>query len=155
MKRKQLSLIIATMLCALILSSSSVFAGQKVNVPYVVSALDWWTGIAITNNSVDPITEMKLYFTTSTGASGFYTQPFDPLPKLAIPGIFINYMTNLDEIAGSAMLIGTISALYAKTLPSDAGSVLFSHSGSEKFSVTVYIGNSAGFAFQVFESESY
>ena len=71
MKRKQLSLIIATLLCSLILSSSSVFAGQKVNIPYVVSAGDWWTGVAITNNSVDPITDMKLYFTTSTGASGF------------------------------------------------------------------------------------
>ena len=83
----------------------------------------------------------------------------DPPPKLALPGIFMSYMTTLDEIPGNAMLINTISALYTgegtKTLPSDAGSVLFSHSGTEEFSVTVYIGNATGFAFQVFESESY
>ncbi len=165
MRKKQTLLIIATIMCALIISSSIALAasGQQVKIPYVVSMDDagWWTAFAITNNSGDPITDMTLYFTTSAGASGFtlpvLDDPFDP-PKLAIPGIFINYSTVLDEIAGNAILINTLPALYTgdgtKTLPSDAGSVILAHTGDEPFSVTVYIGSPTGFAFNVKNSES-
>ena len=67
------------------------------------------------------------------------------------------YETDLDTIAGYAILSGTLAALYAgggtKTLPSDIGSVILYHTGSESFTVTVSIGNDNGFAYYVFESE--
>ena len=161
MRKKQLLLIIATILCALILSSSMTFAaGQQVKIPYVISMDDagWWTGIAITNNSGDPITDMKLSFTTNEGASGSYwkipeppTPPFQPLERTVSP-IFVPYETNLAEIDGYAQLSDSLPNLYAKTLPSETGSVILSHTGSEEFSVTVYIGSPTGFAFQVFNS---
>ena len=167
MRKKQLLLIIATILCALILSSSMTFAaGQQVKIPYVISVEDtgWWTGIAITNNSGGSITDMKLSFTTNEGVSGWYwkipeppTPPLQPLSeRTAPPGVFTPYATNLEEIEGYALLSGSLANLYAgenkKNLPSETGSVILSHTGSEEFSVTVYIGSPDGFAFQVFNS---
>ena len=163
MSRKQLLLIITTVLCTLILSSSLVLGDQQVKIPYVVSTGDWWTGITITNNSSNPITDMKLSFTKNNGASGWYMPPLHiatppPSERTAPLGIFMPYATNLEEIAGHALLVNTVAALYTgdgtKTLPSENGSVILSHTGSEQFSVTVYIGSSLGFAFQVFESSS-
>ncbi len=165
MRKKQLLLIIATILCALILSSSMTFAaGQQVKIPYVISMDDagWWTGIAITNNSGGSITDMKLSFTTNAGVSGWYWKIPDPTPPLPLiertapPGIFVPYATNLVEIDGYAQLSDSLANLYAsdgaKNLPSETGSVILSHTGSEEFSVTVYIGSPDGFAFQVFNS---
>jgi len=166
MRKKQLLLIIATIMCALILSSSMTFATEEVKIPYVISADGWWTGIAITNNSGDPITDMKLYFTTNTGASSASMLPIKTLvlgpviPGPVIPGpiiphtIFFN--TTLNEIPAHAQLTNTIDGFYTgvgtKTLPSGTGSVVFSNPGNEEFSVTVYIGSPNGFAFQVFNS---
>ena len=164
MRKKQLLLIIATILCALILSSSMSFAaGQQVKIPYVISNdAGWWTGIAITNNSGDPITDMKLYFTTNTGASNSLMAPqpktLIPDPKIPDPIIprIIFYNTTLDDISGNAQLSNTIDRFYtgegSKTLPSGTGSVVFSHPGDEEFAVTVYIGYGTGFAFQCFIS---
>ncbi len=163
MRRKQLLLIIATILCAMLLSSSHAFAAQQVKIPYVMSVGDWWTGIAITNNSGDSITDMKLYFTTDEGASGWYMPPLHiattPESERTAPlGILMPYATDLAEIAGYAMLVDSLENLYTgegtKTLPSDTGSVIIGHTGDQEFSVTVYIGSSLGFAFQVFESTS-
>ena len=165
MKRKQLLLLTATLLCALILSSSSALAvgGQQVKIPYVVSMDDvgWWTGIAITNNSSSSITDMKLAFTKDNGANGWYMPPLliapPPSERSVIPGPLMLYETDLDTIAGNAILSGTLAALYAgegtKSLPSDIGSVILYHTGSESFTVTVSIGNDNGFAYYVFESE--
>ncbi len=157
--KKRTLLIAATLLCALILSSSYALSAQQVEVPYVVSGDGWWTGIAITNKSGDPITDMKLSFTTDEGVSGYNLPSFDPPVKTAIPGIFITYSTNLDEIAGHAMQVDLLSTLYTgegtKTLPSDRGSVIFSHTGDEEFYVTAFVGGpDGGFAYQVFESDS-
>ncbi len=162
MRRKQLLLIITTILCTLILSSSHTFAAQQVKIPYVVSVGDWWTGIAITNNSGDTITDMKLYFTTDEGASSsglIFESIKTALPEPIIPGpIVISYSTDLAEIAEYAMLVDSLENLYTgegtKTLPSDTGSVIIGHTGDQEFYVTVYIGSSLGFAFQVFESTS-
>ncbi|MEA1921363.1 MAG: hypothetical protein U9N63_01780 [Pseudomonadota bacterium] len=159
MRKKQLLLIIATILCALIISSSMTFAasGQQVKIPYVVSDGSWWTGIAITNNSGDPITDMLLSFTTDEGKSGGFFQPPKPPPgppvleREALP-LFIPYSTELAEIDGYAQLTNSLATLYGRNLPSDSGSVILSHTGSESFSVTVYIGSPTGFAFQVFNS---
>ncbi|MEA3347822.1 MAG: hypothetical protein U9Q39_02040 [Pseudomonadota bacterium] len=165
MRKKQLLLIAVTLLCALILSSSSAFAnggGQQVKIPYVVSmeSAGWWTGIAITNNSSSSITDMKLAFTKDNGANGWYLPPListPPSERSAPPGRFIPYETDLDTISGNAILSGTLAALYAgegtKNLPSDIGSVILYHTGSESFTVTVSIGNDNGFAYYVFESE--
>lgn len=157
MRKKQLFLIATTLLCTLILSSSLTLAasGQKIKVPYVISANGWWTGIAITNDDATPITDMKLLFTTSDGDTG-WTPELAPPPQSERKGFLIPYSTDIEEIAGYAIVINTVSALYTgegtKTLPSDAGSVSFYHSGTQEFSVTVYIGNATGFAFQVFHS---
>ncbi|MCK5539401.1 MAG: hypothetical protein KAI69_00620 [Deltaproteobacteria bacterium] len=163
MKRKQLLLLVAALFCALILSSSSALAvsGQQVKVPYVVSMSDvgWWTGIAITNNSGSAITDMKLAFTKDNGSSGWYMPPLmaPPPSERSVAGILMPYETDLDTISGYAILSGTMASLYAgegtKTLPSDVGSVIFYHTGSESFTVTVSIGNANGFAYYVFESE--
>ena len=162
MSRKRLLLIITTILCTLIISSSLALAvgGQQVKIPYVVSTGDWWTGIAITNNSGDQITDMKLYFTTDRGNSNSWglraVLPGPVIPGPIIPSPLVNYSTNLEEIAGYALLVDTIANLYTgdgtNTLPYDAGSLIFSHTGSEQFTITVYIGSPLGFAFQVFES---
>ncbi len=163
MKRKQILLIAATLLCALILSSSSALAasGQEVRVPYVVSSDDgsWWTGIAITNGASSAITDMELAFTTDTGSSGYTSKsPMFENDRELFP--FVYYKTDLAEIAGDAILIDSLPNLYAgtdivpKTLPSEAGSVIFSHTGDEPFFVTVYIGGPTGFAYQVFESNA-
>ena len=161
MNKKQLLLITAAVLCALILSSSSALAasGQEVRVPYVVSSSDgsWWTGIAITNGSGNAITDMELAFTTDTGSSR-YLITLDGNNLEFLP--YVYYKTDLAEIAGNAILIDSLPNLYAgtgivpKTLPSEAGSVIFSHTGDEPFFVTVYIGGPTGFAYQVFESNA-
>lgn len=169
MRKKQILLIIAAILWALVISSSISLAasGQQVKIPYVVSMADagWWTGIAITNDSGDPITDMKLTFITNNGNSGafitlkgdFYFEP-GPIGPAPIGKVWMSYATDLAEIAGHAQLVDTLAGLYAgegiKTLPSDYGSVVLSHTGSEQFSVTVYIGSPDGFAYQVFKSES-
>ena len=155
MRKKQTLLIIATLLCALILSSSLALAAQQVKVPYVVSTGGWWTGIAITNNSGTTITDMELFFTTDGGASNSWGLRA-VFPDPIFPPI-VNYSTDLEEIAGYAMLVNTLAILYTgdgtKTLPSDRGSVVLSHTGDEQFSVTVFVGGpDGGFAYQVFES---
>jgi len=172
MKKSNRFLLIACLFCALIICSSSIaLSAQQVKIPYVISGDGWWTGIAITNESDDSIEDMKLSYTTNEGASGVYVYirkavigPIDPPlgpgeikpPVPALPKIWMAYETNLEAIDGHALVAKTINGFYsgdgAKTLPSDSGSVVFSHEGSEKFYVTVYIGSATGFAFQVFES---
>ena len=157
MRKNRALLITAIMLCAMIISGFFTLAAgdQQVKIPYVVSTGGWWTGIAITNNSGTTITDMELSFTTDGGYSnswGLRAAFPDPiLPPL------VNYATDLEEIAGYAMLVNTLAILYTgdgtKTLPSDRGSVILSHTGDERFSATVFIGGpDGGFAYQVFES---
>lgn len=161
MSRKQTLLITATLLCALILSTTPTLAasGQEVKIPYVVSmsSSGWWTGIAITNGSGNPITDMVLAFTTDDGDPGALMllenrREFQPPIDY--------YETELDDIPGNAILSGTLASLYAgkglvpKTLPSEIGSVVLAHIGDEPFKVTVSIGSPNGFAYQVFESNS-
>ncbi len=171
MKKSNRFLLIACLFCALIICSSSIaMSAQQVKIPYVVSGDGWWTGIAITNESDDSIDDMKLSYTTNEGASGVYVYIrkavigpiappgpgiIDPHAPI-IPKIWSAYETNLAAIDGHALVAKTIDDFYSgdgtKTLPSDSGSVVFSHEGAEKFYVTVYIGSATGFAFQVFES---
>ncbi|MBN2808821.1 MAG: hypothetical protein JXR80_04940 [Deltaproteobacteria bacterium] len=162
MRKKQMILCLVSLMCAMVFGSTFALAGQTVKIPYVVSDdSGWWTGLAITNHSSSAITDMKLYFTTDTGASSNLESPpvmktaiLDPDPMIILP---IYYNTALPEIAGNAILTNTLTGLYtgegSKTLPSNAGSVVLTHSGNQEFSVTVYIGGPTGFAFQVFNSE--
>lgn len=153
-------------LLVLLLCSAQVYAvgGQQVKIPYVISmpGSGWWTGIAITNNANEPITDMEILFFTNSGHSGYNIggtkEIMEPIDPPEIPSIYIEYSTELDEIDAYAMLVNTLDGFYAgdstKTLPTETGSIILSHSGSAQFSVTVYIGNPDGFAFQVFESTS-
>ncbi len=165
MKKSNRFLLIACLFCALIICSSSIaMSAQQVKIPYVISGDGWWTGIAITNESDDSIDDMKLSYTTNEGASGVYVYIRKAVGPIAPPGgvnpiipkIWSAYETNLAAIDGHALVAKTIDDFYSgdgtKTLPSDSGSVVFSHEGAEKFYVTVYIGSATGFAFQVFES---
>jgi hypothetical protein len=166
MKKSNRFLLVASLFCALIICSSSIaLSAQQVKIPYVVSGDGWWTGIAITNESDDSIEDLKLTYTTNKGASGEYVYikkavigPIDPPHGPVIPKIWMAYETNLEAIDGHSIVAKTINDFYsgdgAKTLPSDSGSVVFRHEGSEKFYVTVYIGSATGFAFQVFESSA-
>ncbi len=167
MKKSNRFLLIASLFCALVICSSSIaLSAQQVKIPYVISGDGWWTGIAITNESDNSIEGMKISYTTNDGASGIYVyirsavfEPITPPGEIDPPTlskIWMDYETSLATIDGHAIVAKTINDFYssdgAKTLPSDRGSVIFSHEGSEKFYVTVYIGSATGFAFQVFES---
>lgn len=173
MKKSKRFLLITGLFCALIIfGASTVMSAQQVKIPYVISDGNWWTGIAITNNADTAIEDMKLFFTTKDGASGhFYfaktavppvidpSIPKDPLIPVdpVIPHkLWVDYESDIATIAGGALAAKSIDDFYAGTgsasLPSTSGSVILSHPGDEKFSVTVYVGNSDGFAFQVFES---
>jgi len=162
MKKSNRFLFVTSLLCALILGYSAIaMSAQQVKVPYVVSNGSWWTGIAITNESNDPIDDMTIYYTTKDGVQGKWSVPFrktvDSNNKLVlIKKKWIPYSTSLPTIAGHAILVNTVDGLYkgsgTKTLPSDPGSIILKHNGNQKFSVTVYIGSGSGFAFQTFES---
>ncbi|MBN2707279.1 MAG: hypothetical protein JXR89_12690 [Deltaproteobacteria bacterium] len=155
-----------TMIVGILLWAGPLLAlsgGQQVKIPYVVSMPDagWWTGIAITNDSGEIITNMELAFTTASGYSGliFKTRAVtEPIVGPIGPIVPISYTTTLEDIAAHAILVNTLDALYtgsgSKTLPSETGSIVLSHTGSAPFYVTLYIGNPEGFAFQVFKSES-
>ncbi len=171
MKKSKRFLLIAGLFCALIIfGASTVMSAQQVKIPYVVSGDGWWTGIAITNDSDTAIEDMKLYFTTKAGTSGHYFYNKTALPPaidpdlhpdldpgIIIPGkVWVDYKSDISTIPKRALIAKTIDDFYAgegsASLPSTSGSVVFNHPGDEKFSVTVYIGSSTGFAFQVFES---
>ena len=165
MKKSKRFLLIAGLFCALIIfGASTVMSAQQVKIPYVVSGDGWWTGIAITNSADTEIEDMKLSFTTKDGATGhfafFKTAVFEPIDDKVDPIIpvkrWIPYTSEIPTIAKRALVAKTIDNFYAgegsTSLPSSSGSVIFSHPGDEKFSVTVYIGGPNGFAFQVFES---
>ena len=138
-----------SLLLVSLVAVAPVAAKQQVEIPYVVSLPDqgWWTGFAITNNGDQAITLLKLKFITDAGQEG--SSP-----------IFDDYQTLLAPIAKHAMRVNTLANLYAgegdslhpPELPSAYGSVVLSHPGDEPFSVTVFIGNPAGFAYQVFQS---
>lgn len=171
-KAVRLTLAALTMVFALLSSGPALAAsGQQVKIPYVVSmpGSGWWTGIAITNNANATIADMEILFTTTAGISGHTifaktsaggldpAEVFEPIPGPVEPmPIYVNYSTELDEIAPYAMLVNTLDGFYAgdsgKTLPAETGSITLYHSGSAAFSVTVYIGSPEGFAFQVFHS---
>ena len=162
MKKSRQLLIVIGLLCALIFCGASiVLSAQQVKVPYIISDGTYWTGIAITNDSGEDIEDMTIYFTKATGVSGYWF-PSTP-PKLALedpigPIIprWINYSTNLGTISDYAILANTVAGFYAgdtsKSLPSNTGSVILGHTGDEEFTVTVYIGNATGFAFQTYSS---
>ena len=169
MKKSNRFLLIAGLFCALFICSTSIaLSAQQVEIPYVISGDGWWTGIAITNEAGTEIDDMKISFTTDTGATGGYFLPFlksvaiGPIPgpgdHPGIPKIWVDYETDIAAIAGNAILAKTIDGFYSgegsKVLPSTTGSITLSHTGSEKFSVTVYIGNDNGFGFQVFRSSN-
>ncbi len=175
MKKSNRFLLITSLFCTLMLCFSTIaFSAQQVTIPYVISGYGgWWTGIAITNESGTAIDEMKISFTTDTGATGHKVPiigrnglQIEPDPNTipgkvdpAIPTVWVAYETDIATIAGHAMAVDLVKNFYkgdgSKTLPSERGSVTFSHPGSGKFSVTVYIGNpDGGFSFQVFESRN-
>lgn len=163
MKKSNRFLLIAGLFCALLLCcSSTAFSDQQVEIPYVISGDGWWTGIAITNETGTEINNMKLYFTTNMGASGVYVSVL----KAAVPGPiqpnipkkWVDYETDIPAIGSFAILANTLANFYKgdgnKALPSSTGSIMLTHTGSEKFSVTVYIGYDNGFGFQVFKSSA-
>ena len=168
--RRKLCIVGLFALLVILLSFSgpaSAAAGQQVKIPYVISSTSgtgWWTGIAITNNDNETISDMELQFYTDQGAS-YYEVVFktgsDPDLELdpGLSPVKIYYKTDLAEISPFAMLVNTVDGFYTgegtKTLPTDTGSILLYHTGTAEFSVTVYIGNSEGFAFQVFNSSAY
>ena len=171
MKKSNRFLLIACLFCALIICNSTIaLSAQQVKIPYVVSGYGgWWTGIAITNESDNSIDDMTLYFTTDEGASGrnVIRLGVDPIipgpikPNPIIPGpikpvpLWLAYKASVPEISKHSILAKTLADLYGAnaTLPSQRGSIVLSHTGSEKFSVTLYIGNpTGGFGFQVFKS---
>jgi hypothetical protein len=142
--------------------SAAAVSSQEVKIPYVISGDGWWTGLAITNESGDAIDDMLMSFTTASGQSGKKVPPFKPHLGIAsddaggVKNVFIPYLKQLDEIAPHAILIGTVDSLFGGdggSLPSSAGSVILSSESGSKFSVTVYIGNATGFAYQVFHSQ--
>ncbi len=162
MKKSKRIMLITSLMCTLIFGISAMaLSAQQVKVPYVVSSDSWWTGIAITNNSDEAITDMTLYYTTKDGVQGEFVpiksrglvlEPTQPIIKK----IFAPYKTTLPTISGHAMLLNTLNGLYKgdsnKTLPLSPGSIILKNNGDQKFSVTVYIGSGEGFAFQTFES---
>jgi hypothetical protein len=165
MKKSNRFLLIASLFCALIICSSSIaMSDQQVKIPYVISGDGWWTGIAITNESDNAIEDMTLYYTTDKGASGTFFATRSAVIGPGGPGgpgdlpqkVWTAYKTNIGAIDKNSIVAKTVTDFYsgdgAKILPSNSGSVVFSHEGSEKFYVTVYIGSATGFAFQVFES---
>ena len=135
--------------------SVATVSAQEVKIPYVVSMGGWWTGIAITNDSDDPIDDMSMSFITDKGKScstmpNFKTSNGD---RERSASLCVPYIRTLDVIAPHAILINTVEGLFNGSLPSNAGSVVLSSENGGSFSVTVYIGSPSGFAYQVFHSE--
>jgi hypothetical protein len=136
--------------------SATVVSAQTVKIPYVISMDGWWTGIAITNESDDPIDDMLMFFTTDEGescSSNFKLQTREEVQGEKTIEVCFPYSRKLDEIAPGAILVNTIEGLYDGKLPSKMGSVELSSSNGGPFSVTVYIGSPSGFAYQVFYSK--
>jgi len=150
--RKNLVLLVGALLMLLmVVAVQPAGAEQRVEIPYVVSMPDlgWWTGLAITNNGDLVMTQVVLKFTTNSGAEG------------STP-VFEDYQTLLPPIARRAILVDTLDNLYAGSgntmhppeLPSQIGSVVISYPGDVPFSVTMFVGNPDGFAYQVFKSSA-
>lgn len=140
-KQSMLGWVIALVLCFLLTlpAVSAAFTAQRIVIPYTATTDDWWTGLAIHNESGSATTySVSFYAEDGTFIAG---DCVTVQPHAIVKDVLPAFASDPETIDGA------VSVYIRTTGASDV-----------TFSATVFVGNTAGnqgFGFQSYRSEDY